>query len=230
MRTQSRLNPLTALVTGLSAWILVLGINDWRLSLSVIAVALVAGTWRTRNLSVVATTVVLAIPAAVSMLLIHAPYGTEQLAPLLTRDGLATAAQLSVRFTALMASLVAAATFITVPDLAKALQTSPLGPKVAYIVATALQLLPQGRRVVDTVTDAHRVAGRRITPGNAISRAAVPVMTNLLTANVERSLALETAGLDLPGRRTIYRPAPDSPAQRVWRIAVPLGVIACVLI
>ena len=55
-------------------------------------------------------------------------------------------------------------------------------------------------------------------------------MTTLLTANVEKSLALETAGLDLPGRRTIYRPAPDGPAQRVLRILIPLGVIACVLI
>ena len=230
MPIHSRINPLTALVTGLSSWILVLGVNDWRLSLAVIAVALAAGTWRTGNLSVVAATAVLALPTGLSMLLVHAPYGTEQLAPLLTRDGLLTAAELTARFTALMASLLAAAAFIPVPDLAKALQVSPLGPKVAYIVATALQLLPQGRRVVDTVTDAHRLAGRRITPGTAIRRGAVPVMTTLLTANVEKSLALETAGLDLPGRRTIYRPAPDGPAQRVLRILIPLGVIACVLI
>ncbi|MDO5670648.1 MAG: energy-coupling factor transporter transmembrane component T [Corynebacterium sp.] len=230
MPTTSRINPLTALVTGLSSWILVLGINDWRLSLVVIAVSLVLGTWRTRNASVLAATVALALPTGLSMLLVHAPYGSEQLAPLLTRDGVLTAAELTARFTALMAALLAAAAFITVPELAKALQTSPLGPKVAYIVASALQLLPQGRRAVETVTDAQRLAGRRITARTAIPRAAVPVMTHLLTGNVERSLALETAGLDLPGRRTIYRPAPDSPTQRALRILIPLGVIACVLI
>lgn len=230
MPATTRLNPLTALVTGLSSWILVLGINDWRLSLAVIVIALAVGTWRTRNASVLVATAALALPTGLSMLLVHAPYGTEHLAPLITGDGLLTAAELTVRFTALMASLLAAAAFITVPDLAKALQVSVLGPKMAYIVASALQLLPQGRRVVDTVTDAQRLAGRRITPRTAIPRAAVPVMTHLLTANVERSLALETAGLDLPGRRTIYRPAPDSPAQRAFRVLLPLGVIACVLI
>lgn len=230
MPVHNRINPLTALVTGLSSWILVLGVDDWRLSLVVVVVALAVGTWRTRNLSVVVATAVVVVPTGLSMLLVHAPYGTVQLAPLLTRDGLLTAAELTVRFAALMASLLAAAAFITIPDLAKALQVSVLGPKVAYIVASALQLLPQGRRVVDTVTDAHRLAGRRITPGTAIQRGAVPVMTTLLTANVEKSLALETAGLDLPGPRTIYRPAPDSPVQRVLRILIPLGVIACVLI
>jgi len=224
----ARLNPLTALVTGLSSWILVLGVNDWRLSLVVIAVALILGTWRTGNLSVPATTAVLSAPTALSMLLVHAPYGTERLAPLLTRDGLLTAGELTLRFTALMASLLAAAAYITVPELAKALQVSWLGPKIAYIVAAALQLLPQGRRVVETVTDANRLSRRRITVGTALPRVAVPVMTHLLTANVEKSRALETAGLDLPGPRTVLRPVADSPLQRVLRILLPLGAIACI--
>ncbi len=228
--TQNRLNPLTALVTGVSSWILVLGVNDWRLSLAVISVALLIGLLRTGNLSVPATTAVLAMPTAVSMLLIHAPYGTEPIAPLLTRDGLLTAAELALRFTALMASLLAAAAFITVPELAKALQVSWLGPKVAYIVSAALQLLPQGRRVVETVTDANRLAGRRVTARSALPRLAVPVMTHLLTGNVEKSRALETAGLDLPGRRTVLRPVADSSLQRAWRTLFPLGVIACILI
>lgn len=225
-----RIHPLTALVTGLSAWILVLGVNDWCLSLAVIAVAVAVGTWRTGNASVLATTAVLALPAGLSMLLVHAPYGAERIAPLLTRDGLATAAELTARFAALMAALIAAATFITVTELAKALQVSPLGPKVAYIVAAALQLLPQGRRVVETVTDANRLAGRRITVTNALPRLAVPVMTQLLTGNVEKSHALETAGLDLPGPRTLLRPVPDGPVQRAWRWLVPVGVIVCVLL
>lgn len=226
--TPSRINPLTALVTGFSSWILVLGVNDWRLSLAVTGVALLLGTWRTGNASVPAATAVLALPTALSMLLVHAPYGTERLAPLLTRDGLLTAGELTVRFTALMASLLAAAAFLTVTELAKALQVSPLGPKVAYIVAAALVLLPQGRRVVATVTDANRLAGHRITVRTVIPRVAVPVMTQLLTANVEKSRALETAGLDLPGPRTILRPVPDSALQKALRILLPLGAILCI--
>lgn len=226
--THSRLNPLTALVTGFSSWILVLGVNDWRLSLAVILAALALSIWRTGNAAVPAATAVLTLPTAVSMLLVHAPYGTERLAPLLTRDGLLTAGELTLRFAALMASLLAAAAFVTVPELAKALQVSWLGAKVAYIVAAALQLLPQGRRVVETVTDAHRLAARRVTVRTALPWVAVPVVTQLLTANVEKSRALETAGLDLPGPRTVLRPVPDSALQRVLRILLPLGAIACI--
>lgn len=224
------LNPLTALVTGLSSWILVLGVNTWQFSVAVTVVALAVGTWRTRNLAVTATTALLAAPTALSMLLIHAPYGTHRIAPLLTLDGAATAGELTARFTALMASLLAAAAFLRVPDLAKALQVSPLGPRVAYIVAAALQLLPQGRRTVEVVRDANRLAGRRVHAGNVIPRMVVPVMTQLLTANAQKSAALETAGLDLPGRRTVLRPVPDSRAQRVARVLVPVVAVGVVLL
>lgn len=226
----NRLNPLTALVTGVSAWILVLGVNRWEVSFAVIVAALTLGMWRTRNLAVPATTAVLALPAGLSMALVHAPYGTQRLAPLLTSDGLITAGELALRFTALMAALLAAAAFIRVPDLAKALQVSVLGPKFAYIVAAALQVLPQGRRTVGVVRDAQRLRGRRVTVRTVVPRLVLPVMTHLLTANAEKAPALETAGLDLPGRRTLLRPVPDSAAQKVARILVPVGVIVCVLI
>ncbi|QGU04300.1 ABC transporter permease [Corynebacterium comes] len=229
-RTRTLINPLTALVTGLSSWILVLGVNSWRFSVAVTLVAWAVGAWRTRNCSVIATTALLAVPTALSMLLVHAPYGAERLAPLLTRDGVVTAAELTARFTALMAALLAAAAFIRVADLAKALQVSPLGPRVAYIVAAALQLLPQGRRTVGVVRDANRLAGRRIHAGNVIPRVAVPVMTQLLTANVQKSRALETAGLDLPGRRTVLRPVPDSPAQQVARVLIPVAAVVGALL
>ena len=64
---QTRLNPLTALVIGASGWILALGINTPIASLAIIAAALTAGTWRTRNPSVAAATALLAAPVAASM-------------------------------------------------------------------------------------------------------------------------------------------------------------------
>ena len=65
-RIQPRLNPLTALVIGASGWILVLGLNSPAASLTVLAIALLAGTWRTRNPSLVAATALLAAPVAAS--------------------------------------------------------------------------------------------------------------------------------------------------------------------
>lgn len=223
-------HPFTALVAGASAWILVLGVSTWQFSLAVTAAAWVVGTWHTRNASVIATTVLLAAPTGLSMLLIHAPYGTDRLAPLLTLDGLATAGVLTARFTALMAAFLTAAACIRVTELAKALQVSPLGVRLAYVVTAALQLLPQARRTAAQVRDANQLAGRRIHAGTVLPAVVVPVMTHLLTANVQKSAALETAGLDLPGRRTLLRPVPDSRTQQVLRVLMPLLAVAGVLL
>lgn len=224
------LNPLTALVAGLSAWILVLGVNAWQFSLALTVVAWAVGVRQTRNFSVPAATLLLAAPTALSMLLIHAPYGSEPLAPLLTRDGVATAGELAARFTALMAALLAAASFIRVAELAKALQVSRFGPRTAYVVAAALQLLPQGRRTVETVRDANRLAGRPVTVTTVVPRTVVPVMAHLLTDNAQKARALETAGLDLPGPRTVLRPVPDSRAQQAARVLLPVLAVAGALL
>lgn len=227
MTTQPRLNPLTALVIGASGWILVLGLNSPAASLAVIAIALIAGTWRTRNPSLVAATAVLAAPVALSMLLIHAPYGEHRIAPLLTSDGLADAAHLTARFTALIACLLAAVAWIRTPDLAKALQATPGGNRLGYIAGTTLQLGPQGAQRIRAVRDANRLKQRPTTLKTVVPNLVMPVLTELLTQAGARGQALETAGYDLTGHRTVLRPVHDSTAQRVARILIPL---ACVVV
>lgn len=227
LTAQPRLNPLTALVIGASGWILVLGLNSPAASLAIIAIALIAGTWRTRNPSLTAATAVLAAPVAVSMLLIHAPYGEHRIAPLLTSDGLADAAHLSARFTALIACLLAAVAWIRTPDLAKALQAAPGGNRLGYIAGTTLQLGPQGAQRARAVRDANRLKQRPITLKTVVPKLVMPVLTELLTQAGARGQALETAGYDLTGPRTVLRPVHDSTAQRVARILIPL---ACVVV
>lgn len=229
MTTQPRLNPLTALVIGASGWILVLGLNSPAASLAIIAIALIAGTWRTRNPSLTAATAVLAAPVALSMLLIHAPYGEHRIAPLLTSDGLADAAHLAARFTALIACLLAAVAWIRTPDLAKALQATPGGNRLGYIAGTTLQLGPQGAQRARAVCDANRLKQRPITLKTVVPNLVMPVLTELLTQAGARGQALETAGYDLTGRRTVLRPVHDSTAQRVARILVPLACVAVVV-
>ncbi|WP_288866183.1 energy-coupling factor transporter transmembrane component T [uncultured Corynebacterium sp.] len=226
---QAPLNPLTALVIGASGWVLVLGLNSPAASLAIIAIALIAGTWRTRNPSLTAATAVLAAPVAVSMLLIHAPYGEHRIAPLLTSDGLADAAHLSARFTALIACLLAAVAWIRTPDLAKALQAAPGGNRLGYIAGTTLQLGPQGAQRIRAVRDANRLKQRPITLKTVVPNLVMPVLTELLTQAGARGQALETAGYDLTGHRTVLRPVHDSTAQRVARILVPLACVAVVV-
>ena len=229
MTTQPRLNPLTALVIGASGWILALGLNSPAASLAIIAIALAAGTWRTRNPSLVAATAVLAAPVALSMLLIHAPYGEHRIAPLLTSDGLATAGELATRFTALIASLLAAVAWSRTPDLAKALQAAPGGNRIGYIAGTTLQLGPQGAHRARIVRDANRLKGEHITVKTVVPNLIMPVLTELLTQAGARGQALETAGYDLTGPRTVLRPVHDSPIQRAARILIPLACLGVVL-
>lgn len=228
-RIQPRLNPLTALVIGASGWILVLGLNSPAASLTVLAIALLAGTWRTRNPSLVAATALLAAPVAASMLLIHAPYGEHRIAPLLTSDGIADAAHLTARFTALIACLMAAVAWMRTPDLAKALQATRGGNRIGYIAGTTLQLGPQGAQRIRATRDANRLKQRPITAKTVVPNLIMPVLTELLTQAGARGQALETAGYDLTGRRTVLRPVHDSSAQRAARILTPLACLVVVV-
>lgn len=206
-----------------------MGINRPWVSAAVIALALAAGTARVRNASLVVAVGALALPVTLSMLLIHAPYGSERIAPLITADGLAVAGVLTLRFVALISSLLAAGTFFTVADLAKALQAVPGGNRLSYLAGSTLQLFPQGAARVRVVRDANVLRGRPVRVNTVVPHLIMPVLTELLTTGAARGQALETAGYDLEGRRTVLRPVTDSPVQRAIRWGFPvlcLGVAA----
>ncbi len=219
-----RLNPLTLLSIALSTMAAVLVVNDPGFSTLVAALALTLATVRTRSLATVLAALALSVPTGLSMLLIHAPHGSEPLMGPVTGDGLALAVDLTLRFLALMSTLLAAMALIRVADLVKAVQASPLGHRTAYILGASLQLLPQGRAVVGAVRDAQRLRGRRI-GARVVTRLAVPTITHLLITGTRRGLALETAGMDLPGRRTVLRPVPFTATDRVLTVLAPLALV-----
>lgn len=222
-------NPLTALAVGASGWILVMGINTPRASAAIVIAALAIAAAKTRNLAPVIAVAALTLPVALSMLIIHAPYGQVRIAPLITADGAAIAGELVLRFTALMACLVAAGTFVRVPDLAKALQAVPGGNRLSYLAGSTLQLFPQGAQRVRVTRDANRIKARPITAKTVVPNLIMPVLTELLTLSSHRGRALETAGYDLAGRKTVLRPVPDSGLQRAVRWSSPLICLAVAL-
>ncbi|UIZ93325.1 ABC transporter permease [Corynebacterium sp. CNCTC7651] len=203
-----------------------MGINTPQASAAIVLISLVIATAKTKNLAPAIAVFALALPVALSMLLIHAPYGEERIAPLITADGLLVAGELALRFTALMACLLAAGTFVRTPDLAKALQALPGGNRISYIAGSTLQLFPQGTQRVRIARDVNRLKHRDIRFSTVIPNLIMPVLTELLTLSSHRGRALETAGYDLPGRRTVLRPVPDSALQRTVRWATPLICLA----
>lgn len=223
------LNPLTALAVGASGWIVVMGANRPAVSAAVLVVALITGTAKTRSFALGAAVAALALPVALSMVLIHAPYGEERIAPLITADGLAVAGELALRFTALMACILAAGVFVRVPDLAKTLQVRRYGNRLSYITGATLQLFPQAAARVRVVRDANRLKARPVNMKTVVPNLIMPVLAELLTLAANRGRALETAGYGIDGPRTLLRPVHDSALQRAVRILVPLVCLAVVL-
>ncbi|MGP6175583.1 energy-coupling factor transporter transmembrane component T family protein [Corynebacterium sp. A21] len=224
-------NPLTWLMAAMSTWILVLGVNQPSLSVTVLVVAQLIAVLQLRSLAVPAATLALAIPVGLSMLLVHAPFGTEPLFWVVTLDGLQTAGELSLRFVALMSAFLTAAAAITVPELAKAAQGHRwLGSRLAYILGSAVQLLPQGRDALAAVRDANKLRGRPVRgPVKALRFVAVPLITTLLTNGAARAIPLEVAGLDRRGPRTVLRPVPDPMSEKLLRWLLPLAAVGVVL-
>lgn len=224
------IHPATVFSAAASTWFLIVAVNSPLLNAAVLIMWLILGTIASRSIAVVATTTVLALPAAASMVLIHAPYGTDRIFPLLTSDGLLLSGQLSLRFAALMGCIVAAAAMVKVSDVAKWLQASRLGHKAAYVVGASLQSLPEGARAIAAVREANRLSGVKVSIRNVASRVIIPVIARLLTQGAQRGQALTAIGFDRPGRRTVLVPVPDSLAQRIVRWALPIISVLGVLL
>lgn len=220
------MHPSTVLTAAACGWLIVVAVNRPWASAAVLAVALALGTLVARGISVVATTVALSLPAAASMVLIHAPYGEHRVAPLLTSDGLVLSGALSLRFAALMGCVLASAASLKVADIAKWLQGSRLGYKVAYVVGSSLQSIPQGAQAVAAVRDANLLAGVKIGVHTVLPRLVIPVIARLLTQGAQRGQALAAIGFDEPGPRTVLEPVDNPGWQRALRWAMVVATLA----
>ncbi|MEX3505867.1 ABC transporter permease [Corynebacterium sp. LK2590] len=225
---QRRLHPATPATFAAVARLLVIALNHPAVSAVVLGLALVVGTYRGRGPAVAMMTCAISLPGALSMVAIHAPHGQDQIFAFVTRDGLVLAGVLSLRFLALVAVVLAAVACVDVPDVAKAIQASKAGYKVAYIVGASLQLLPRGTRVVGVVRDANRLEGRAPSWRNLASRYIGPVVSLLLYQATAQAKALTAVGFDQPGPRTVLRPVPDTLGQRVFRWAAVVAGLAVV--
>ena len=210
------MNPLTWIVAASSSWIVVLGFNELALSASVAVIAQLIALVRLRNFSVLATTVALSIPVSLSMLIIHIPFG---------RNDWSTALDLSVRF-------LTAASAITITDLVKSLSHMP---RVAYIVGSAVQLLPQGRDTLGSVRYANHLRAhsprQHSTRGlsKTVKFVVLPLITRLLSQGASRAIPLEVSGLERTGQRTVLNPVADTNLQKVLRWLMPIAALVVVV-
>lgn len=122
--------------------------------------------------------------------------------------------------------------FSTPPsDLMQSLTERGMPHALAYIVVTAIQLLPQMRAKAAAIVDAQRSRGLE-TEGSILNRirAVVPLLGPLVLGALadvdERAMALEARAFSLPRAKTSFKELRDTQRQAIVRWAMVLGTLA----
>ena len=110
-------------------------------------------------------------------------------------------------------------------DLALALVQLGAPYPVAYIVVTAIQLLPEMQARVDGILNAQQARGLETTGSLRVRITAfVPLISPLIYGALEnvqeRALALDARAFRAPWPKTSWRILHDSPIQKVGRISL----------
>lgn len=184
----------------------------------------------------------LRIPAVliVSILLVNAlfyPGATHvivQFGPLaVSREGLAfgvaSAARLLVAF---LASILFLFTTLA-DDLLEAIVARGGSYRIAFVILSAVQLVPRLQGRATTILEAQQARGLVITGSlGTRARALVPLVGPILLGSLidvrERTFALEARAFGAKTERTAYRLVADPPIDRWLRLAILVGVVAII--
>jgi len=145
--------------------------------------------------------------------------------------GLVSAGRLLVVFVAFVLFL-----FTTLADdLLEALVARGVSHRIAFVVLTAVQLIPRMQHRATGILAAQQARGLSVggSPGRRI-RALVPLVGPVLLGSLvdvrERTLALEARGFGAQPGRTAYRVVPDSGLDRLLRMALVVGIVGVVVV
>ena len=235
-----RLHPLTNLA--LVAFCLVLGLflpGVWLTYLAFMLLIVPLAAWAGVLPSFLRAVFKTALPVVISVFLVQGlfwPGGTPilHLGPLsLKQEGLQFAIRSAGRFITVVSSFLLL-TFTTRPDgLMLALSQRGFPNSIAYIMLATMQIVPRFQAKANTILDAQRSRGLE-TEGNLLVRlrALLPLVQPLLLGSIvdieERAIALEVRAFGRQGPKTSLLVLHDTPAQRVLRWLLLLGMLAVI--
>ncbi len=181
----------------------------------------------------------LRIPAVLiaSIILINAlffPGATTRLVSLgplaITREGLTfgliSAGRLIVAFFVLVTFL-----FTTLADdLLESLVSRGVGHRIAFIVLSAVQMVPRMQDRAGSILEAQQARGLAVSGSlRQRVRALVPLVGPVLLGSLidvrERTFALEARGFGARPGRSAYRVVPDPPSDRWFRLVLLVAII-----
>ena len=144
--------------------------------------------------------------------------------------GLLSAARILVVFVASILFL-----FTTLPDdLLEGLVDKGASHRIAFVVLSAIQLVPRLQARASAIQDAQQARGLRVAGSFATRvRALVPLVGPIVLGSLidvrERTLALEARGFGARRERTAYRVVVDPPVDRWLRIAIVAALVLLVI-
>ncbi len=241
LRSPQSLHPLTMLTVSLSAVVAgaSLPTTPWVLAVFVgLLVPLAA--WGRRLGAFLRACAKVIWPFALSLVIIQGfftpgPSVLLRLGPFnYTLEGL----QVALLFTSRLLVGLGAATLLMMiirPDaLMRALVERGLPNQIAYIIITALQIVPTFQARGHAILDAQRARGLE-TEGTLIVRlrAFAPLVGPLILSSLmqieERAIALEARAFSRPGKRTSFVALRDSRLQSILRWALILGAVTLIV-
>jgi energy-coupling factor transport system permease protein len=144
--------------------------------------------------------------------------------------GLVTAGRVLVAFIASIAFLQA-----TLPDdLLEALVARGASHRFAWVILSAVQMVPRLQASATTILEAQQARGLEVSGSfGRRARALLPLIGPVLLGSLidvrERTFALEARGFGAGGRRTAYRVVADPPGDRWLRAAILVAIVGVVL-
>jgi energy-coupling factor transport system permease protein len=237
-----RLNPLTkaVLATATAIAAIVIGGLVGPILLVVVAVLLPAAVARVLG-PLVRTTLVLALPIALSAFLVNLFFfpGGEQvlfrIGPITaTAEGLALALEIGVRILALSGALTLFYLTTRPADLVIDLERRGVSPRVGFVANASVQTVPAMVERAGQITAAQRARGLD-TEGSVWRRlrGIVPIVGPVILGSIaeveERSMALEARGFGRRGTRTLLWSPSDSAWQAIARWLLVAGLAALVV-
>lgn len=233
-----RLNPLTKATIATTTAIAAVALGGLigpavLVAVAVVAPAIAAGVLR----DLVRTSVLLALPIAISALLVNLfffPGGEGELfriGPIVaTEEGLGFALEILARIMAISGAVTLFYLTTRPSDLVIDLERRGMGSRVAFVANASVQTVPAMVERAAQITDAQRARGLD-TEGSLLRRlrGIVPIVGPVILGSIgeveERSMALEARGFARPGRRTLLW----APADRRMEALIRWGLLAALV-
>ncbi len=212
-----RLHPFTLLTFAGCSMVLLTALNNVVASAIGLGGVIIVGLLARRK-AVLLTTAALGLPAVASFSLMYGLFGQWQ-----------SAAELSLRFAAILGSGLLFFSFIDADEMLRAMSTKVPAPVVFILgsISRMTQLAQQRLSTIEEIQRSRRMKVRKFSWNNVL----LPLIVGMVTDAAVRSRPLQRTGIARPGPRTVLYPVADRTAERVLRwLCVLITALVCVAV